>query len=74
MDDFTTPQTSSIRRAPTMDARLAQAVRKLHELGPRLVLELEAEIEELQGQLARLRETAGHTPGKGAQLVGMLKS
>lgn len=73
MSEFTNPETSSIRRAPSMDFRLAEAVRKLHDLGPRLVLELEAEIEELQGQLARLRETAGHQRGKGAELVGMLK-
>lgn len=73
MNEFQNPETSSIRRAPSMDARLAQAVRKLHELGPRLVLELEAEIEDLQGQLARLRETAGYPKGKGKDLVGMLK-
>lgn len=68
-----TPKTSSIRRAPSMDLRLAQAVRKLHELGPRLVVELEAEIEALQSQLTRLRETAGYDAGKGAELVGLLK-
>lgn len=72
MDDFTTPEKSSIRRAPTMDVRLASAVRKLHELGPRLVVELEAEIETLQSQLTRLRETATEA-GRGAELVGMLK-
>lgn len=73
MNDQTPPETSTIRRAPSMDARLAQAVRKLHDLGPRLVLELEAEIEELQAQLLRLRDTAGHPPGRGAELVGLLK-
>ena len=73
MEDYRNPETSSIRRAPTMDARLAQAVRKLHELGPRLVVELEAEIETLQKQLERLRDTAAGEPGKSADLVGMLK-
>lgn len=74
MNDYQNPETTSIRRAPTMDARLAQAVRKLHELGPRLVVELEAEIETLQKQLERLRDTATGEPRKGADLVGILKS
>lgn len=73
MSELNTPETTSIRRAPTMDVRLAQAVRKLHDLGPRLVLELEAEIEDLQRQLSALRETAGYPTGKGKDLVGILK-
>ena len=57
------------------DTRLAQAVRRLHDLGPRLVLELEAEIQELRGQLAKLGETANKptAAGRGADLVGLLK-
>ena len=74
MSEFTNPETSSIRRAPSMDVRLAHAIRRLHELGPRLVLELEAEIEELQSQIGRLRETAGQSPGKSSELIGLLKS
>lgn len=66
---------SNIRRAPTTDARLAEAVRRLHELGPRLVCELEYEIEELKQQIAALRGAIQSPPveGKGAELVGMLK-
>lgn len=64
---------SVIRRAPTTDARLADAVRRLHELGPRLVCELEGEIEDLQQQLAALRDAISSEPGKGAELVGLLK-
>ena len=73
MTDYTNPETSCIRRAPSMDARLAQAIQKLHDLGPRLVVELEAEIESLQNQLERLRATANGEPGKSAELVGLLK-
>lgn len=73
MSEFHNPEFSAIRRAPSMDVRLAQAIRKLHELGPRLVLELEAEIEELQAQLATLRETAGQSSPRSKELVGMLK-
>lgn len=66
---------SSIRRAPTTDARLAEAVRRLHELGPRLVCELEYEIEELREQLQVLREVASTPPeGRAAELVGLLKT
>lgn len=73
MTDYTNPEVSCIRRAPTMDTRLAQAIQKLHDLGPRLVVELEAEIESLQNQLERLRTTASVEPGKSAELVGLLK-
>ena len=69
------PSHTSIRRAPTTDARLAEAVRRLHELGPRLVCELEYEIEELKQQIVALRGTIQGPPveGKGAELVGLLK-
>lgn len=67
---------SCIRRAPATDARLASAVRRLHELGPRLVCELEYEIESLRSQLDALRQHAAEPVprGRGAELVGMLKS
>ena len=65
---------TSIRRTPSSDKRLAQAIRKLHEIGPRLVLQLEAEIEELRRQLGERSDTTGQPDeGRGAELVGMLR-
>jgi hypothetical protein len=72
MTDYEIPaEKSCIRRAPQTDRLLAEAVRRLHETGPRLVVELEAEIERLQKQLARLQNTVANQ--RSAELVGMLK-
>lgn len=72
MTDYEIPaEKSCIRRAPQTDRLLAEAVRRLHETGPRLVIELEAEITRLQEQLTRLQDSVANH--KSAELVGMLK-
>jgi hypothetical protein len=71
MTDHTPEQRSCIRRSPQSDRLLAEAVRRLHETGPRLVVELEQEIERLQRQLERLQKTTTHA--RSEELVGLLK-
>ena len=68
-------QQSRIRRRPQGDdSRLAEAIRVLHEQGPRAVCQLWDEVESLQSELEELRKNVKVEPKKEAQsLVDKLR-